>query len=212
VTAPTDGDIERAARAALRGELIVLPTETVYGIGTRPDDPAATVRLFEAKRRPTDLELPVLAPSLDAAEQVGAFEAAARNLARRFWPGPLTIVVPRTGRSDGWALGGDPDTIGLRVPAHPMALALLTRTGPLAVTSANRSGEPTPGTWEEIREVFGTAVVEYLRGDGPLAGHPSTVVAVAGEEIRVLRPGSLAPSEIAAAAGGDATLHDGPNE
>jgi tRNA threonylcarbamoyl adenosine modification protein (Sua5/YciO/YrdC/YwlC family) len=190
------GPVEEAIAAALAGELIVLPTDTVYGIGTRPDDPAATARLFEAKGRPRDLELPVLVPNAAAGRGIAAFDERAARLALDFWPGPLTIVLPRTDRSRGWDLGGDPATIGVRVPRHPLALAVLSRTGPLAVTSANRSGEPTPGTCEGVVEVFGDLVAVYLCAEEPLAGPPSTVVDLAHGEPRVLRAGALDPAEV----------------
>jgi tRNA threonylcarbamoyl adenosine modification protein (Sua5/YciO/YrdC/YwlC family) len=184
-------DVERAAGAALAGSLVVLPTDTVYGIGTRPDDAAATTRLFEAKQRPRHLELPVLVPRLELAEQVGEMDEAALRLAEAFWPGALTLVVRRSADASGWALGEDPDTVGLRVPAHPVALALLEHTGPLAVTSANRSGEPTPATCGEVREVFGDDVAVYLCDEAPLSGASSTVVDLAHGEPRVLRWGGV---------------------
>src|SRR5439155_7405773 len=119
--------VDEAAREALAGRLIVLPTDTVYGMGTRPDDPQATGRLFEAKRRPRDLTLPVLVASEDDASSVGVMDGRARALARRFWPGPLTLVIPRAERSREWDLGGDTGTVGLRRPRHLLALAVLER-------------------------------------------------------------------------------------
>ncbi|HEX9375061.1 MAG TPA: L-threonylcarbamoyladenylate synthase [Actinomycetota bacterium] len=193
MTGPPDEDVGRAADAALRGELVVLPTDTVYGIGTRPDDPAATARLFQAKARPRDLELPVLVPSVEWAERVGRFDATARLLAGRHWPGALTIVVPRTDAGAGWDLGGDPRTVGLRVPDHPVALALLERTGPLAVTSANLSGHPTPATGREVAALFGPLVSVVLDAGAPLTNRPSTVVAVVEGNVRVLRRGAVTP-------------------
>lgn len=191
--------IEEAAASALAGFPIVLPTDTVYGIGTRPDDPAATARLFEAKGRPRALELPVLVPTAEAARRIASFDERAQTLAVRFWAGPLTLVLPRTPRSRSWDLGGDPTTIGVRMPHHPLALALLARTGPLAVTSANRSGSPTPRTCDELRELFGDAVAVYLCEDEPLGGLPSTVVDLAHGPARVLRTGAIGERELLAA-------------
>jgi L-threonylcarbamoyladenylate synthase len=190
MTEPTEAEIEAAARAALDGELVVLPTDTVYGIGTRPDDPEATARLFEAKQRPTHLELPVLVPDLATATGLGRVDVRAKRLAERFWPGPLTVVVQRTSSSAPWDLGGDPATLGLRVPDHPTALAVLARTGPLAVTSANRSGADPSPTIEGIREVFGALVAAYLDG-GRARGLASTVVDLSAAEPRILRPGPV---------------------
>lgn len=190
--------IEEAAAAALAGELIVIPTDTVYGIGTRPDDPSALARLFEAKGRPRELELPVLVASAAAARKVAVFDERTQVLAGRFWPGPLTLVLPRTARSRPWDLGGDGSTIGVRMPHHPLALAVLARTGPLAVTSANLSGEPTPATCDGLERVFGDAVSVYVCQQEPLAGTASTVVDVAGGRARILRTGTVGEADILA--------------
>jgi tRNA threonylcarbamoyl adenosine modification protein (Sua5/YciO/YrdC/YwlC family) len=188
--------IEAAARAALAGAPIVFPTDTVYGIGTRPDDAAATARLFEVKARPRDLEFPVLVPSLDAAREIARFDERAEALALRFWAGPLTIVLPRANAADGWDLGGDPTTIGVRMPHHPLTLALLTHTGPLAVSSANRSGQPTPATCDELRDVFGETVAVYLCADVPLGQVASSVVDLAHTEARMLRAGAVSERQV----------------
>ncbi len=191
--------IEDAVGAALRGELVVVPTDTVYGIGTRPDDPGATARLFDAKGRPRELELPVLVPTLAAARAIAEIDPRAEALAVRFWAGPLTLVLPRTRKSRPWELGGDPTTIGVRVPHHPLALAVLAGSGPLAVTSANRSGRPTPTTCDEVAAVFGDDVSVYLCDEAPLEGVASTVVALLGDEPRILRRGAIAERDVLAA-------------
>ena len=188
--------IADAAEAALAGALIVLPTDTVYGIGTRPDDAAATARLFEAKGRPRDLELPVLVASRDAAEAIATFDDRARTLAGRFWPGPLSLVLPRSERSRGWDLGEDVETLAVRIPHHPLALVLLARTGPLAVTSANRTGERTPSTCEGLRAIFGEAVEVYLCEETPLDGRPSTVADLTGADLRIVRAGAVAERDL----------------
>ena len=194
---PDAGDaIEAAATAALDGAVIVFPTDTVYGIGTRPDDPAATGRLFEAKARPRHLEFPVLVPSVAAAREIASFDGRAEALALRFWAGPLTIVLRRTEAARGWDLGGHPETIGVRMPHHPLTLALLARTGPIAVSSANRSGEPTPATCEELREAFGETVAVYLCADDPLGQVASSVVDVTGDEPRMLRTGAVSEDDV----------------
>jgi tRNA threonylcarbamoyl adenosine modification protein (Sua5/YciO/YrdC/YwlC family) len=191
--------IEEAAAAALRGELIVLPTDTVFGIGTRPDAPAATARLFEAKGRPRDLELPVLVPSAAAAREIAELDDRGEILATRFWAGPLTLVLRRRDPSRAWELGGDPATIGVRMPHHPLALAVLARTGPLAVTSANRSGETTPSTCDGVVAVFGEDVAVYLCDEGRPAGPSSTVVDLAHGAAAILRPGAIDEAEVLAA-------------
>ena len=193
---PWERAVGGAAEAALRGALIVFPTDTVYGIGTRPDDPDATDRLFAAKGRERDLGLPVLAATRAGAEEVALLDDRARVLASRFWPGPLSIVCPRTERSRSWALGSDVATVAVRVPHHPLALALLALTGPLATTSANRSGKPTPSTCDALRSVFGDAVDVYLCQEQPLEGRASTVVDLTGSDLTIVREGDLGEREL----------------
>ena len=117
-------------------------------------------------------------------------------LARAFWPGPVTIVARRLGDSRSWDLGGDHDTVGVRIPDHPKALAVLQGTGPLAVTSANRSGQRTPATCEEVAGMFGDLVVAYVCDLEPLRGAPSTVVDITGSAPRILRQGSVSEAAI----------------
>ena len=188
--------VDDAVSAALGGNLILMPTDTVYGIGTRPDDRRATAKLFDAKGRARNLELPVLVPSVPDAERIAAFDERARTLAARFWPGALTIVLRRAHGSKGWDLGGDATTIGVRMPHHAIALAVLARTGPLAVTSANRTGQPTPDTCDALAAVFGELVDVYLCQPEPLRGAASTVVSLLDDRPRVLREGSVARDAI----------------
>ena len=200
------GPLEHASAAVFRGRLVVFPTDTVYGIGTRPDDPSATGRLFEAKARPPELQLSVLVPSAAAAREIARFDQRADALVVRFWSGPLTIVLPRTDRSSTWDLGGDPQTIGVRMPNHPLAMALLALTGPLATTSANRSGDPTPDGCDGIEDVFGERVDVYLCEQAPRPGRASTVVDLAHGDLSVLRSGSVTELDVltALAEGGPA--------
>ena len=193
---PEPDPIDLAAGAALGGRLVVLPTDTVYGLGTRPDDRSATARLFEAKGRPRELALPVLVPSTEAARAIAVFDERAEGLALRFWAGPLTIVLPRTEAARGWDLGGDPATIGVRMPHHPLALAVLARTGPLAVTSANRSGAPTAATCTELQAMFGDAVEVYLCAADRLEAAASTVVDLAHGDARVVRLGAVSEEAV----------------
>jgi len=189
-------EVQDVARAALAGNLVVVPTDTVFGIAARPDDPAATRRIFEAKRRPRDLTLPVLAATADAARALGRFDDRADRLVARLWPGVVTVVVPRTPASAGWDLGGDRDTIGLRVPDHPATRAVLERTGPLAVSSANRSGEETPTTVRGVRDVFGDEIAAYLHDPNPASTTASTVVDLAHGDARILRAGPVDVEEL----------------
>jgi L-threonylcarbamoyladenylate synthase len=186
-----DRAVRDAARAALEGRLIVLPTDTVYGIGTRPDDAAAVARVFTAKARPRELALPVLAASAEDAAAIAAFDDRAERLARELWPGAATFILPRTRRSADWDLGGDGSTIGVRVPAHPLALAVLRRAGPLAMTSANRSGDATPVDCDGVRSTFGDEVRVYVCDERSHADRPSTVIDLTQDAPRVLREGEL---------------------
>ena len=188
-----------AVEALARGDLVVLPTDTVYGVAARPELPGATARLFEAKGRSRDLTLPVLLADRNGAGLVGSLDGRARRLSERFWPGPLTLVVERTEASAGWDLGDERGTIGLRVPDHDRTRALLAETGPLAVTSANPSGEPTPPDCDGVRAVLGDAVTVYLCDDPRPAGPPSTVFDLTGQDPRVLREGALDPETVLAA-------------
>jgi L-threonylcarbamoyladenylate synthase len=192
--------IETAAEAIAGGHLVVFPTETVYAIACRPDDPAAIARLFEAKRRPGGLSLPVLTPDVSTAWRLGLRSARASALADAFWPGPLTMVLPRTEASAAWALGERPGTIGLRVPDHRLAAALMSRAGPVAATSANLSGQPPIADTAGLVWTFGDRVGVYLvlPTEALLDGTPSTVVELAGDELLVLREGAIAPDRLRA--------------
>jgi L-threonylcarbamoyladenylate synthase len=194
-----------AALAAIGAALLVIiPTETVYGIATRPDDREATARLFEAKQRPPDLSLPVLAADASSAWEVASPTGAAERLATSFWPGPLTMVLRRTERSMSWSLGRRPDTIGVRVPDHALSRSLLNRSGPLASSSANISGRPPARDAEALVAAFGEAVAVYLvlaGGSPPLTGSPSTVADLTGDRVSILREGEIGRPRLLSALG-----------
>ena len=194
------GEAIQAAAAALQaGELVVLPTETVYGIAARPDHASATRNLFEAKRRPAGLNLPILAPTAEAAWTVGVENRGAHNLASEFWPGPLTLVLPRTDSARAWYLGDEPNTVGVRVPDHQIASRLLARTGPIAATSANLSGETPLDSRDDLVAAFGDAVAVYLvlrPGLPPPHGQASTVVDLIADAPKVLRGGPIGEASI----------------
>jgi tRNA threonylcarbamoyl adenosine modification protein (Sua5/YciO/YrdC/YwlC family) len=188
----------RAAVAAVRvGRLVVLPTDTVYGIGALAERAKAVASLHAAKGR-ADTPSPVLIGSRDALDGiVDDLPDAARALVDAFWPGALTVVVRHAARLD-WSLGGAPGTAGIRMPADPIALAVLRETGPMAVSSANLHGQPPAPTAAAARDQFGQAVDVYLEA-GPLPTDlPSTVVTVVGEEPRVLRPGAIPVEQLRA--------------
>jgi L-threonylcarbamoyladenylate synthase len=182
--------LDDAAAALLAGEVVAMPTDTVYGIAVDPSRPGATDRLFAIKERPGDVAIPVLAADADQALALATdVPRVARALADAFWPGGLTIVLPRR-PGLGFDLGGPDDaTIGVRVPDHEVPRALARAVGPLATTSANLHGRPTPETAEAVAaELAGVAVV--LDG-GRCSGAPSTVVVCTGGELRVVREGRI---------------------
>lgn len=194
------GALGLASDALDAGHLVAIPTDTVYGIAARIDRPDALRSLFAAKGRPWSQALPVLAASSGQARSLGRMDAMAMKLAEAFWPGALTIVVARLPGVDA-LLGGDPATIGLRVPDLAEVRALLERTGPVATTSANRSGEPTPDSIEGVAAAFGERIALYIDGGTAGPSGASTVVAVAGGSLRVLREGALGISAIHRALG-----------
>jgi tRNA threonylcarbamoyl adenosine modification protein (Sua5/YciO/YrdC/YwlC family) len=193
-----------AAAAILRaGGIAGVPTDTVYGLAADPFRAGATDRLFKIKRRPRTFELPVLVADMEQALTLavaGAIPPVAERLMVRFWPGPLTVVLPR--RPDLNAdLGSDDATIGVRCPNHPVPLALCRAIGPIATTSANRHGEPPATTAPELAEALGSCVEVVLDG-GPCTGNPSTVVDCTGAEPRLLREGRLSWDEVLSVATG----------
>lgn len=194
--APPPADAISAAVLALSGgDIVGLPTDTVYGLGADPFHSGAADRLFRLKARPRNVVLPVLVAHADQAFALcTAVPGTARALALRFWPGPLTLVLPR--RPDlGADLGEDDATIGVRCPAHPVPLAICARMGPIATTSANHHGEPPVTTADGVAEALGHDLVLVL--DAGLCDLPaSTVVDCTGELPRILRPGALSTEEV----------------
>lgn len=182
--------LQEAVEAVRAGLIVGLPTDTVYGVGVTPTDLDAVASLFELKGRPAHKPVGLLAANLDQAASVGVIKGAAAELAAEHWPGALTLIVnPKVVLSD-WAGEQQQTTVGIRVPDHPVAIELLEATGPLSVTSANRSGEPETMNDVQAREIFGDAVAVYLRGESP-GGEASTVVDVTGNEMVVLRQGPV---------------------
>ena len=186
--------IEEDASALRRGEVIVMPTDTVYGVAALPSAPGAIRELFALKGRPLDKAIPLLGADEDTLGSVARFDRAAVRLAETFWPGPLTLVLPRAAGFDHDLGGSGDDTIAVRVPASEVARSLLELTGPVAVTSANRSGDPPANTVGDARAIFGESISVYLEG-GPGAGSPSTVVSLVAEP-RVLREGAVTEAEV----------------
>jgi L-threonylcarbamoyladenylate synthase len=192
-----------AATAALRqGGVIVVPTDTVYGLAARPDDETAVAAVYRAKGRPEGMHLPVLAGSLDQVRALGVeFGDAAARLAALWWPGPLTLAFgfAEVPERPTWLAGRV--EVAVRIPDHDFLRALLARTGVLVVTSANRHGDATPRTAGHAASVLGDTVDLIVDG-GRLAEVPSTLVNVHGTEPLVEREGAISRREVAAALAG----------
>ena len=190
-----------AAMAAIRrSELVVLPTDTVYGIAADAFTPFAVDSLLAAKGRGRDMPVPVLVSSREMAEALFAsMPDEGRALADRFWPGPLTLISQH-GAGLAWDLGETRGTVAVRMPDHPIALALITETGPLAVSSANRSGALPASTAAEAQAQLDDDVAVYLDGGPSGEPVPSTIVDLTADPPRVLRLGALAVTDLRAVA------------
>ena len=184
------------------GRLIILPTETVYGLGGDASDADAVAAIFAAKGRPAFNPLISHVADLAAAEKIALFDDRARALAEAFWPGPLTLVLPITPDTPVCDLArAGLDTVAVRAPAHPLARAVLERFGgPVVAPSANRSGRPSPTTYADAMEETGEAVAAALDGGPCEVGLESTVIALL-DQPRLLRPGSVTREEIEAVIG-----------
>ncbi|GAA2785200.1 L-threonylcarbamoyladenylate synthase [Nonomuraea dietziae] len=194
-----------AASAVRKGELVVLPTDTVYGIGADAFTPSAVTALLDAKGRGRDMPPPVLVGTVRAAnalvEDLGAY---GQDLIDAFWPGPLTIVC-KANRSLSWDLGDTKGTVALRMPLHPVALDLLKETGPMAVSSANRSGAPAATTAQNAEEQLGDSIAVYLDG-GPCADDtPSSILDLTAAVPRLLRKGAISVEKLRGVVGYVAT-------
>ena len=197
---PPPGEAVAAGVAALRqGDIIGVPTDTVYGLAADPWHSGASDRLFLVKGRPRNVELVVFVSGPEQARELTTnLPEAAEKLMAAFWPGALTIVVPRRPEVNA-DLGDDDATIGLRCPAHPVPLALCRDFGPYATTSANRHGLPPLSEASEVtNELSG---VELVLDAGTCMGRPSTVVDATGDVLKLLRPGRLEWETITGAAG-----------
>jgi len=186
----TEG-LEAASAALRRGELVVLPTDTVYGVAADAFNPGAVDALLAAKGRGRDMPVPVLVANQEMlAALVGDLPEAARALTAAHWPGALTVVVRHTPHLS-WDLGDARGTVAVRMPDDELALDLIARTGPLAVSSANRSGHPPATTMLDARLQLGASVAVYLDGGPRPSGTPSSIVDLTGDEPRLLREGAL---------------------
>lgn len=189
--------VKMAADAVRAGRLVVTPTDTVYGIGCDAFDNDAVARLLSTKHRGPDMPVPVLVGSWDTVQGlVREFTETTRTLVEAFWPGGLSIVVPEA-PSLPWNLGDTRGTVMLRMPLHPVAIELLREVGPMAVSSANISGNPAPVTAQEAKDQLGSAVSVYLDGGEAPVGKPSTIVDLSTPTPKILREGAISAERIA---------------
>jgi len=195
-------DVERkrgfvAAKAALlRGECIVMPTDTTYGVAANPFVPNGIDSLFKAKQRNRDTSIPVFVPNLDAAYALSYnLSDKAKLLMEMFWPGALTVITSAHPTLK-WDLGVASSTVALRIPLQRTALELLTETGPLAVSSASLDSQSAPSSIEAAQAQLGNSVSVYLDAGETLGEHPSTIIDATSAQLRVIRVGALALSEI----------------
>ncbi|MGD6743299.1 L-threonylcarbamoyladenylate synthase [Streptomyces sp. BH106] len=188
--------LREAASAVRRGELVVLPTDTVYGIGADAFTPEAVGDLLEAKGRGRNMPTPVVIPSPNTLHGlVTDFSEMAWELVDAFWPGGLTLVAKQQ-PSLQWDIGNTRGTVAVRMPLHPVAIELLTEVGPMALSSANLTGHPAPEDCDAAQDMLGDSVSVYLDG-GPTPGNiPSSIVDVTGKVPVLLREGALTADEL----------------
>ncbi|AEG81422.1 threonylcarbamoyl-AMP synthase [Corynebacterium ulcerans] len=186
-----------ASDAVKDGRLVVMPTDTLYGIGCDAFDNNAVAKLLATKHRGPDMPVPVLVGSWDTARGlVHSYSEQMRTLIEAFWPGALSIVVAQA-PSLQWNLGDTRGTVMLRMPLHPVAIELLRETGPMAVSSANISGQKPPTTALAAQEQLGDAVSAYLDGGATPVGTASTIIDLSGPTPRILREGAISAERIA---------------
>jgi L-threonylcarbamoyladenylate synthase len=199
---PRDEELARAADLIRRGGLVAFPTETVYGVGANAFDAQAVQRIYEAKGRPSSSPLIVHVADEDMAKSISVeWPGIAHVLAVRFWPGPLTLVVKKSSAIPEIVTAGL-DSVGVRVPSHPVALDLIRHAGvPIAAPSANRFTQISPTTVEHVRSGLGDRIDMILDGGPTRVGIESTVVALTRELPTVLRPGMISQADLEAATG-----------
>jgi L-threonylcarbamoyladenylate synthase len=189
---PEPEAIGDAARVLERGGLVAYPTDTLYGLAVDPRSDAAVLRLFAAKGRDSRVAVPLIASDLTQAQMIGGFGESELRLAHAFWPGPLTIVVPRVGSLSAHLTGGSP-TIAMRVPAHPVARALAAALRcPVTATSANVSGQEPAASIEQIAPSLHPHIEVLLDAGPATGGPPSTIVEIAADGPRLIRAGAIA--------------------
>jgi L-threonylcarbamoyladenylate synthase len=204
-------DIDRASQKLKDGGIVVIPTETVYGLAAIALNEQAVSRVFSAKGRPTSHPLIIHLSPNDDINRWGELNESAQLLASTFWPGPITLLVPRTRLVPDWVTGGR-DTVALRIPAHDMTIALLDLLSDAVVApSANRFGHVSPTSAQHVVDDLGDSVDFVLDGGQCAIGVESTIVDCTSSSVQILRPGKVSALEIASVTGLDISLTDGPS-
>ncbi|MCC6500604.1 MAG: threonylcarbamoyl-AMP synthase [Anaerolineales bacterium] len=195
VSAKADNAIQHALKILNNGGLVAFPTDTVYGVGALAFDGKAIESIYIAKDRPIEKAIPILIADAEDMDKVGKnIPAVAREIAKRFFPGPLTCIIPKQLTLPSAVSATS--TVGVRVPDHDVARALLHAAGPMAVTSANISGQPSPSTTEEVFAQLNGRIELIIDGGKTSGGVPSTVVDCTTDELKILREGPISLEEI----------------
>lgn len=187
--------IEKAANDVANGQLVVYPTETVYGIGANPFDQVAIKKLFVSKKRPFDMPLSVAVCDKSMVEQIAVMSRPVEKLIDAFLPGPLTIITDKNPNVPDMVTSMS-QKVGIRIPDNPIALELIKRTGPLVATSANLHSHPDATTIEEAQRDFGESVSTYLDNGPTGTGHPSTIVWISDNKVEIVRQGDISQKQI----------------
>ncbi|MBI1793030.1 MAG: threonylcarbamoyl-AMP synthase [Chloroflexi bacterium] len=199
ISAKSQNAIQLALEILSAGGLVAFPTDTVYGLGALAFDGKAVESIYTAKDRPIEKAIPILIGDARGLDKIASnVPDMARRLAARFWPGPLTLIVPKLPTLPETVSATD--TVGVRVPDHPVARALLQAAGPMAVTSANISGRPSPATADEVQAQLGGRIALIIDGGRAPGGIPSTLADCTGRQPIVLRAGPISLEQLLAAA------------
>lgn len=209
-----DDDIEKACSLIKSGELVAFPTETVYGLGANAYDDKAVASIFETKGRPQFNPLIVHTFSVEEAKKVVAFNDRADRLVQKFWAGPLTLILPRKDKKISYLVSAGLDTLGIRMPSHPVAKRFLREVGvPVAAPSANISGTISPTTAAHVKESFKNKPVFVIEGGKSEVGLESTIIELTGDKPVLLRAGFITPEQISACLDEEVVISDGnPNK
>jgi L-threonylcarbamoyladenylate synthase len=193
-----EGDVETAVGALRKGQLVVYPTETLYGLGANALDETAVKRVFIAKNRPFDMPISIAISDIQMMENIAVLDPTSRKLAQKLMPGPITLVLKKKPKVPDLVTAAT-DEVGIRMPDHPLALKIIRKFGPITSTSANLHARPDPVNIRSTVKEMGDSVSVYLDCGSTKLGKHSTIIAVHNEEMEVIRQGVIPVKEIEAA-------------